>query len=445
MRLSRVSFVFFIISILCSTFGERPEVVCRDPDVGGTRLNSERQFVVVGSDNSGGAGIGNLLIFFPAAFYFAAVTGRDIIITDGSVLGGICSIIHCGFPFVSQLQEAFPDIVNSDTLNSAVTMKHGDFIKYFEGSFKVDSPVVKTGGFMSKSDWWVWFNSTVHCVQKITGCDLGDVMCAERHAYQRLIRGPFKAAFTAKEEERIHGVPKHLKHALLTLPHVYAPRLDAALHLRAQFHHFESQTDANHPEYKKEVSDWLNSSECQSVFSHFEDRVSSIIKAKLDDVHNSPGSKKIKDTKAYIYIASDNEQVKDALEAYLHEKVQARNASYNNETVHFMKVDAKSIAHVKDYNRFKAMTQDEGLLDLVFDWYALSLANTVLAWRKGGTNMLSTFVHSAQKVSGTIERTDNGNGRGIGTRGYQLVRDKRGNLRFDVFWGYTFLEDFQIK
>ena len=47
-----------------------------------------------------------------------------------------------------------------------------------------------------------------------------------------------------------------------------------------------------------------------------------------------------------------------------------------------------------------------GLLDLVFDWYALSLANVVFAWRKGGTDMISTFVHSAQRVSGTTERTD---------------------------------------
>jgi hypothetical protein len=46
-----------------------------------------------------------------------------------------------------------------------------------------------------------------------------------------------------------------------------------------------------------------------------------------------------------------------------------------------------------------------GLLDIVFDWYSLTLANTVIAWRKGFTGHVSTFVHSAQRVSGTTERT----------------------------------------
>jgi hypothetical protein len=140
----------------------------------------------------------------------------------------------------------------------------------------------------------------------------------------------------------------------------------------------------------------------------------------------------------YIYLAADNEEVKDHFYHYLL-------SSNYTAPIQIMKVDAASIHHVKNFNVFKKHTNNEGVLDLVFDWYALSLANTILAWRKGGTSMLSTFVHSAQKLSGTTDRTDNSQGRGIGTRGYQLVRDKRGNLRFDLFWGYTFLEDFQIK
>lgn len=105
----------------------------------------------------------------------------------------------------------------------------------------------------------------------------------------------------------------------------------------------------------------------------------------------------------------------------------------------------------------------------MFDWYALSLANIVLAWRKGSTDMISTFVHSAQRVSGivvllaflvrvirdddccvnvsagTTERTDVNApvGHGIGTKGYQLVRDRRGNMRWAQMWSYSFLEDYQ--
>jgi hypothetical protein len=48
----------------------------------------------------------------------------------------------------------------------------------------------------------------------LSGCDLGDIACSDRHAYQRLVRGPFKAALTTEEEKRIKGVPDHVKHAV---------------------------------------------------------------------------------------------------------------------------------------------------------------------------------------------------------------------------------------
>ncbi len=138
----------------------------------------------------------------------------------------------------------------------------------------------------------------------------------------------------------------------------------------------------------------------------------------------------------FVYLAADNEEVKDSFSDYL--------LHFNiHKTINIMKVETTSVYHVKNFAHFKKVTNNEGLLDLVFDWYALSLANVIFAWRKSGTTMISSFVHSAQTLSGTTERTDNTIGRGIGTRGYQLIKDKRGNLRFDLFWGYSFVEDYQ--
>lgn len=416
----------------------------------------------MGSEGAGGAGLGNILIFYPAAFYFAAFTGRDIIIMDNSIIGEMCQIVNCGFPFVSQVKLAFPDIITDQALRSIEDVKAGDFQSFIEGGRAMPSRVVRSAGYISKSDWWVYFNTTVHCVKRITGCDLGDVMCAERHAYQRLIRGPFKAGLTAAEEKRIHGVPDNLKHAILTLPHAYAPRLDAAVHLRAQFNHFEQQANIDDPAYKQEVWDFLNGTESKSVFAYLEDR--------LIDLVNEAHAAKVADSKAasagttasegsavattaaptttdtavgpaevvYIYVAADNEDVK----THFINKLLA-NPSLKDK-LKIMKVETKGVFHAKNMARLKDATQNDGLLDLVFDWYALSLANNVLAWRKGGTNMVSTFVHSAQKVSGTIERSNNVNGNGIGTRGYQLIRTKNGGLRYDFFWAYDFLEDFKI-
>ena len=436
----------FSVGTLC--LGELVPIQCRDPDVGGTTQNKDRKFMILGTQGAGGAGLGNILIFYPAAFYFAAMTGRDIIIQDGSIIGEMCTIINCGFPFVSQVALAFPDIINPKSLAAVDDVKALDYQRYIEGSRLLKSDLVRAAGYQSKSDWWVWFNHTVHCVQRITGCDLGDVMCAERHAYQRLIRGPFKTGLSAEEEERIHGVPDNLKHALLTLPHAYAPRLDAAVHLRAQFNHFESQANLDDPNYIKEVFDFVNGTEASQVFSVLEDRIIDIVteahkahndKAVQTEVKSELEAEAATPHPVYIYVASDNEVVKDRFCDML-----MRNPALMGK-LRITKVETKGVMHAKNIDRLKDHTKNEGLLDLVFDWYALSLANTILAWRKGGTSMVSTFVHSAQKVSGTTERTDNNKGTGIGTRGYQLIRTKNGGLRFDLFWVYSFLEDFLIK
>lgn len=171
--------------------------------------------------------------------------------------------------------------------------------------------------------------------------------------------------------------------------------------------------------------------ECKDVFDSLVNQIVEHIKSLRAE------RKKDKDTDpVYVYLASDNSEVKNAFLSLL-----ANHTDISRYAL-VMRVDAQAIYHVKNLAHFKSITNNEGLLDLVFDWYALSLANTIFAWRKGGSNMLSTFVHSAQKLSGTIERTDIGANKGIGAKGYQLIRDKRNRLRFEMFWSYPFLEDY---
>lgn len=55
---------------------------------------------------------------------------------------------------------------------------------------------------VSSSEWY------------LIGCDFGDIACSDRHAYQRLVRGPFRSSLTIEEEKRIKGVPDHVKHAV---------------------------------------------------------------------------------------------------------------------------------------------------------------------------------------------------------------------------------------
>lgn len=57
-----------ILGISCNKLRQ-----CRDPSVGKGRKLNEKKFVMI---TGSGAGMGNFLVFFPSAYYFAVLTGR---------------------------------------------------------------------------------------------------------------------------------------------------------------------------------------------------------------------------------------------------------------------------------------------------------------------------------------------------------------------------------
>ena len=68
--------LFIILCVVVSSTSKPKHLHCRDPDLGGqapTTKISQRKFLVL---SGSGAGLGNYLIFYPAAYYFAALTGR---------------------------------------------------------------------------------------------------------------------------------------------------------------------------------------------------------------------------------------------------------------------------------------------------------------------------------------------------------------------------------
>ena len=442
-----VSF-FWGTPVLAQNTAIANDLTCHDPDTGGTTQNNDRRFLIIGNDNSVGSGLGNLLIYFPAAYYFAAFTGRDLIISDKSTIGELCHIIKCGFPFVSEMALAYPGILTPQAVQEAREIKKQDMIKHMEGTF-VNDLVVRAWGYKPESDWWVYFVQPVECVEKITSCDKADITCAERHAFQRLIRGPFISDLSSNEEARIHGVPDNVKHAILALPHSFAPRFDAAIHIRNQFQSFEDQHSVNSTEYKKEVEDWLEGEEGTTVFDKIESKLLEEIghdrlHRKNQTLHHGiisavSGNKTAADP-IYVYLAADNEQIKETFANRLEEK------HADHYEIKVMRVRTNGIFHVKNLAKFKSLSNGEGVMDMVFDWYALSLANVVLAWRKGGTHLVSTFVQSASRLSGTPARTtykkELGQG-GIGTFGNQLQRNKNGGYFWNQFWLYGFMEDYR--
>ena len=93
------------------------------------------------------------------------------------------------------------------------------------------------------------------------------------------------------------------------------------------------------------------------------------------------------------------------------------------------------IAHAKNMVYLKSVGNRTGVMDMAFDWYAISLANVVFAYRRG-TSFISTFAHSAQRMSGNVERSDNHAdiGHGIGSRGLSLFFGKNGVPQWRHFY-----------
>lgn len=439
----------FQLSGILATNGQPHDFFCRDPDLGGqipaNMRNIARRFLLIGG---AGGGIGNFLAYYSSAYYFALFTGRDILIIDDSLIGEMCNTLHCGYPMYSQMQKAFPKILNQhpDKVKNA---KIWDMTRYLNNEVAFDEVILQSIGAKMQSGWYSGFNFTMECVARVTGCDGQDILCHDRHALQRLVRGPFKTAFTHREESRIIGVPFNLKHAMITLPHAFAPRLDAAIHLRTQFKHFESLVgpeDSNWGAAIKEQNDWLNcnSLECgQGLFKTLEAKIMEELpairgKASAQRAGGASRSRRRLDTfseavnggpernqseiereqydeggeKIYVYLASDNAVVKEAFAKYL--------IGHANIAVMRVKNNAE-IVHAKNMGYLRGAGNNTGVMDLVLDWYALSLANVVFAWRKG-TNFISTFAHSAQRLSGNTEysNTSAGIGHGIGSRGLSL-------------------------
>ena len=244
-------------------------IICRDPDLGGQLpddSSSKRKYVLI---HGLGGGIGNYLIFFPAVYYFAALSGRDIAIVDDSLFGEMCKVIHCGFPHYSELQIIYPHLPPTSHLPGA---KVGDMAAYISGEapYLKDQEVIRADGYKHASGWYQNHPDAEACIVKLTGCDADDHPCQDRHAYQRLVRGPFREYFAPHHQHRLVGVPTPMKHGILSLPRAFAPRFHVAIHLRCQFKHFESLTGPEDGESwlraVAERDEWLNStgisSEC---------------------------------------------------------------------------------------------------------------------------------------------------------------------------------------
>ena len=398
-RINCVSMLlYFIFSANLNTNSATINVVCKDPHHGSQNIHDRTMKFVIISKNTIGAGLGNYLIYYPATYVYAALSGRSIVIQDEGHINSLCKFITCGFPLYSQVQAAFPQILSQTNLQNSRNIVAADMKSEFDGGIKVENVIVYAPDYWWKSNWWLGLNGTAECIQRITGCDLGDVSCAEAYAFAALVKGPFTSQLTPQDEGRITGIPDHIRHAILTLPHAYAPKLDMAVHIRAQLDSFERQRRLDDPLYLDEVDGWLNTTGTV-LFNHLE--------AKIVEELTNMTLYNLTDEYAYIYVAADDEIIKDKFITRIE----------SGHRIKVMRMETAGVVHTKNLHNLHNITGGSGLVDMAFGWYALSMAQTVLGWRKGYVDMHSTFFESAIKF-------------GSGRKGIVLIATRRGHVHW---------------
>ena len=100
----------------------------------------------------------------------------------------------------------------------------------------------------------------------------------------------------------------------------------------------------------KEVNDWLNSTECTTVFESLQLKLIEEIDGSRNRLNAT------KSDAIYVYLAADNEQVKEAFE----EKIKGVQYGVHNMTINVMRMETKFVQHIKNLEKMKTSTNNEG-------------------------------------------------------------------------------------
>jgi hypothetical protein len=202
--LSRIIDFFIVSNVLLSCVACQYIPQCRDPDLGGeimplvhetvTTSNTSaislkqdeyqdsRKYLLVGFP---GGGVGNTLIFFPAAYYFAMLSSRIILIDDtaGSLISEICTVLHCGYPLYSEVADAFPALFTEKQKKIMKGVKASEFNQYINGQIALDQMLLHAHGHAFQSGWYFQRDFAEKCVVSQTGCFNEDVDCHDRSRF----------------------------------------------------------------------------------------------------------------------------------------------------------------------------------------------------------------------------------------------------------------------
>lgn len=186
-------------------------------------------------------GIGNSLLIYPAAYLFAMISGRELIIQDSSVMGSWCRALHCGFNFTSEVENLFPNLTSA----KHVPRLNGDAFAYkIRTKQNIKEDVVGAIGLDTVSTRWFHYagRGAAECVHNITGCHSKGLGCVEKYAFHQLLAGGFHRGVVPSN---VVGISQEVVKRMLSDPYDSLPRFDAGVHIRAQTAHLEDKEKRN--------------------------------------------------------------------------------------------------------------------------------------------------------------------------------------------------------
>ena len=368
------------------------------PDLKCGNENKERRFIIFGDKTS--AGMGNMLLFWPAVWSFAKIQNREIILLDGTHPHHICQTQpNCKLRVVKDVPKndtefwaAFGKITSWDPRDEKQpAIRAFEMFKFAGNELKLDDKMVKVSGFQDKSNWFTINRNTSLCISKLTGCPLWDSNCVTTKSFEGFFPMPF--AQELLDHSKLSGDEDRIMAAFDPNTRIkdYYPQqkvggkssagagaglesrskgFDLGIHLRIQFHLFENHTDPNSPEFMRIEQEYLQQNKTKGILAH---TIAWIV--KNIERNNS------------IYIAADNEAVKRALASQLEE-------------LGFI-VTSSHTGGIKHSARLREA--DPNLFYAIFDWFALATSSRIMAYRTLPPEMcqrlVSSFALSAQRFN----------------------------------------------
>jgi len=363
------------------------------PDLKCGSENTMKRYVVYG--DKGQAGMGNVLIYWPAVYAFALIQNREIILTEGTLAAYICETQpNCIYRTMKEIPKNETSFWNHPHhSHDMFTTTARELYQFAANEIKLDNKVMISKGFLDKSQWYIINTNTSRCITKLTGCPMWDSNCVIKHAFASLYPMPFASHLL--EHSRLSGDEVRINAAFDSKTSIgdyftdrssgggnpfFSRRFDLGIHLRIQFHLFENHTDPNAPEFIKLQQNYIKEKMSVAIMN----QTVTWIKNNLAD-----GSA--------IFVAADDEYVKQTLASKIEDAGYSVTLS-----------NSKGIKHSKHIhlggNNWKHMEHvDSNIFYAIFDWFTLATAKRIYAYRSVPAGQCqqraSSFALSAQHFS----------------------------------------------